>query len=345
MTKALAWSAMDQHRNTTATVRAVLAAASDKGVDPAVLLAEAGIDPAVAQDPDGEVTLPQMKAFWETAYRQSGDPYLAINAGIRAAHGSYKTLDYMFLSAKTVEDGITAFVDHFRLINTWLNFDIDGDQNGVHVVLNSRIGPVPHPAVEITFAVFTERLRKVLGSGWTPFRVSFLHQPVGEASFYEGFFRAPVSFGADAAAMSFTADQWATPLPGGDDGLFRVLTSHAELLGANRPDPDDPVQRARAEILRVLKDGVPTVEDTAGALGIGARTFQRRLSDQNLSFSQIVDQVREEQARELVTLGAMSLSETAFFLGFADQSAFSRAFKRWTGQTPRAFRGDASSGG
>ena len=291
MTKALALWVMDQHRNTTATVRAVLAAASDKGVEPAALLAEAGIDPSLAYDPDGEVTLPQMKQFWETAYRLSGDPYLAINAGIRAAHGSYRTLDYMFLSAQTVKDAITAFVGHFRLINTWLNFEISNDQDGIHVVLNSRIGPVPHPAVEITFAVFTERLRQVLGSGWSPASVRFLHQPVGEASFYEGFFRAPVAFGAETAAMSFTSDQWSAQLPGGDEGLFRVLSSHAELLGATRPDPDDPVQQARAEILRVLKDGVPTIEDTARALGIGTRTFQRRLSEQSLSFSQIIDQV------------------------------------------------------
>ena len=333
---------MNQHRNTTATVRAVLAASADKGVAPETLLSEAGIDPAIAQDPDGEVTLLQMKTFWETAYRLSGDPYLAINAGIRAAHGSYKTLDYMFLSAQTVEDGITAFVDHFRLINTWLNFDIDDSPDGIQVLLNSRIGLVPHPAVEITFAVFTERLRQVLGGGWTPASVRFLHQPMGEASFYDGFFRAPVSFGAETAAMSFTHAQWATPLPSGDEGLFRVLASHAELLGAARPDPDDPVQRARVEILRVLKDGVPTIEHTAQALGIGIRTFQRRLRDNDLSFSQIIDQVRAEQARDLVAAGAMSLSETAFFLGFADQSAFSRAFKRWTGQTPREFRQDSS---
>lgn len=329
---------MEQHRNTTATVRAVLAAASDKGVKPPSLLAEAGIDPALAQDPDGEVTLPQMKVFWETAYRMSGDPYLAINAGIRAAHGSYKTLDYMFLSAQTVQDGITAFVEHFRLINTWLNFKISDHNDVINVSLNSRIGPVPHPAVEITFAVFTERLRQVLGNGWSPASVRFLHQPVGEASYYEGFFRAPVTFGAETAAMSFTPSQWATALPGGDEGLFRVLSSHAELLTANRPDPDDPVQRARVEVLRVLKDGIPTIEDTAAAMGVGARTLQRRLSDQGLSFSQIIDQVREEQARDLIMAGSMSLSETAFFLGFADQSAFSRAFKRWTGQTPRDFR-------
>ncbi len=138
--------------------------------------------------------------------------------------------------------------------------------------------------------------------------------------------------------MPFTPSQWAFSLPGGDEGLFRVLSSHAELLHAKRPDPDDLVQRARIEVLRVLKEGIPTIEDTAAAMGVGARTLQRRLSDRGLTFSQIIDQVREDQARDLIIAGSMSLSETAFFLGFANQSAFSRAFKRWTGQAPREFR-------
>lgn len=79
---------MDHHRNTTATVRAVLAAAKDQNVSSEELLNQAGISPERALDPDGEVTLPEMRRFWETGYRLTGDPYLALHAGLKAAHGS-----------------------------------------------------------------------------------------------------------------------------------------------------------------------------------------------------------------------------------------------------------------
>ena len=329
---------MDQHRNTTATVRAVLAATKEKNVDPGQLLSKSGISLELAMDPDGEVTLSEMRAFWQNAYALSGDPYLAIHAGIKAVHGSYKTLDYLLFAATTLGEGIQSFVTHFRLINTWLNFAVEETSDQVHVTLRSEIGPVPPPAVEITFTAFAERSRQLLGATWAPASIAFLHETSGEASYYQGFFRCPISFGAERAVMSLSKEQWDTPLPGGNEGLFRVLESHAGLLKADRPKPDDIVARAQVEILKQLQDGVPTIENVAARLGLGLRTFQRRLSEQEVHFTQLVDALREGQARELVRAGSVSLSEIAFFLGFADQSAFSRAFKRWTGQSPRAYR-------
>ena len=329
---------MQTHRNTTATVRAVLKAAEDEGVAPAKLLEMAGIDPALAKDPDGEVTLETMRLFWQSAYAETKNPYLAMEAGIRAVHGSYKTIDYLLLAATTLGDGLGRFVEHFRLINTWLNFELQEDAKGHHVVLASKIGPVPFPAVEITFAVLTERIRLMIGPVWAPTSVSFLHTTQGDPAYYRGFFRCPVAFGAEEAKLTIDAASWEAPIASGDEGLFRVLTNHAELLSADRPIPDDLVARARAEILRVLGNGEPEIEEIADTLAVSARTLQRRLSDRDLTYSRLVDEVREDQGRKLVSGGAMSLSEVAFFLGYSDQSAFTRAFKRWTGQTPREFR-------
>lgn len=329
---------MQTHKNTTATVRAVMAAAKAKGAHPPDILEAAGIPMELALDPDGEVSLEQMKAFWQSAYEKSGDPYLALNAGLAAGHGAYKTLDYLLLSANTLGDGVARFIQHFRLINTWLHYEIEEDEDGYHVTLNSRIGSVPFQAVEITFGVLAARIRRMLGEAWAPEAVMFLHQPLGEAGFYAGFFRAPVAFGQERARLSFSRQSWATELPGKDEGLFRVLVSHAEQLSAARPMPDDLVARARHEVVRALSSETLEIEDVAAALGVGTRTLQRRFADQATSFSALVDEVREDQARNLVAGKAMSLSEVAFFLGFSDQSAFSRAFKRWTGQTPKSFR-------
>ena len=159
---------MQGHRNTTATVRAVLKVAEAVGVPPERLLELAGISTETAFDPDGEVSLETMKTFWEHAYRETGNPYLAIDAGVLAVHGSYKTIDYLLLTATTPGEGLTRFVEHFRLINTWLNFTIHHDAAGYHLTLASKIGPVPFPAVEITFAVVTERFRRMLGSRMDP---------------------------------------------------------------------------------------------------------------------------------------------------------------------------------
>lgn len=331
---------MQEHRNTTATVRAVLKAAEEVGISSETLLDQAGIRSDVAYDPDGEVTLDVMKAFWEIAYRETRNPYLAIDAGIRAVHGSYKTIDYLVLAASTPGEGLARFVEHFRLINTWLNFEIGEDDFGHHLALKSTIGPVPFPAVEITFTVVTERFRRMLGPDWTPRKVEFLHAPAGDPAFYRGYFRSEVSFSGETARLSIREQDWNRPLATGDQGLFEVLSDHASHLNSTRPHPDDLVTQAQQEIMRVLRDGEPDISAIAQALAVSTRTLQRRLEERDMTFTRLVDEVRENQARNLVSSGSMSLSEIAFFLGYSDQSALTRAFKRWTGQTPKKFRSD-----
>ena len=105
-----------------------------------------------------------------------------------------------------------------------------------------------------------------------------------------------------------------------------------------RPDPDDLVTRAQHEVMRRLGTGEPDIDGIAQAMAVSTRTLQRRLEERGITFKRLVDEVREDQARKLVSAGTMSLSEVAFFLGYSDQSALSRAFKRWTGQTPKKVR-------
>lgn len=88
----------------------------------------------------------------------------------------------------------------------------------------------------------------------------------------------------------------------------------------------------------VLSEGVPTLSLIASELGISARTLQRRLSDQGHSFQGVVDMARQDLAQRLLRETDYSLAEVAFLTGFAEQSGFTRAFKRWAGQTPRSYR-------
>jgi AraC-like DNA-binding protein len=152
------------------------------------------------------------------------------------------------------------------------------------------------------------------------------------------FFRAPVTFGADANVLEFDRAVIDAPLP----------AAHAEL--ASRSDEvmaRELAERGQADLkLRLaalvrerLPGGEPSQDEIARALGIGRRTLQRRLADENLLYGDLVAEVREEMARGLLREGRWSITEIAFSLGFREASSFSRAFRKWTGQTPRQFRG------
>jgi len=101
---------------------------------------------------------------------------------------------------------------------------------------------------------------------------------------------------------------------------------------------DGPVPDHVELIDIALSEGVPTVTDIASQLGMSGRTLQRRLSDKGASFQSLVDLARRELAEQLLKDTDYSLAEVAFLTGFAEQSGFTRAFKRWAGQTPRSYR-------
>lgn len=114
------------------------------------------------------------------------------------------------------------------------------------------------------------------------------------------------------------------------------FTRAVQALG--KPPRTDFAVGVRSAVFHVLSEGIPTLSTIATELGIGARTLQRRLSESGHSFQGIVDGVRRQLAQQLLRETDYSLAEIAFLTGFSEQSGFTRAFKRWEGQTPRSYR-------
>ena len=104
-------------------------------------------------------------------------------------------------------------------------------------------------------------------------------------------------------------------------------------------DDDESLEhRVRIEVSQALSDGIPTLSDIAKRLGMSSRTLQRRLADSGHTYQKLIDEARRQLAEKLLRRTEYALNEVAFLTGFSDQSAFTRAFKRWAGQTPRSFR-------
>ena len=113
---------------------------------------------------------------------------------------------------------------------------------------------------------------------------------------------------------------------------------HADLLLSRLPRGPDLVERTRRAIGGRLRGGDPSLEGVARELGISERSLQRRLSELGYTFNALADEVREATARLYLEQPDIALAEIAYLLGFADQSTFNRAFKRWTGVTPKQAR-------
>ena len=132
------------------------------------------------------------------------------------------------------------------------------------------------------------------------------------------------------------------PLLAQNRDLFAYLDRHAQALQQKLDRAPSLAFRVRELLVERLRDGEPDQPSIARALGLSERTLQRRLSEENASFASLVDEVRADLARLYLGDPKLAIFEIAFLLGYSEPSAFNRAFKRWTGQSPSEFRNDPS---
>ena len=126
----------------------------------------------------------------------------------------------------------------------------------------------------------------------------------------------------------------------GDEGVSRDLISHLDAELSEIVHEDTLAVRAKDAIAQALSEGAPKMDRIARGLGLSARSFHRRLSEQGMSFQTLTEETRRELAEGLLRDERYSLAEIAFLTGFSEQSSFTRAFKRWTGLTPAGYRKD-----
>jgi AraC-like DNA-binding protein len=172
---------------------------------------------------------------------------------------------------------------------------------------------------------------------WAPRAVWFTHRAPRRTGEQEQFFRAPVRWERPYDALVLSAADLRRPFRTADPELLPALVRHAEEILAKRREVGfrATVRRLVAERLRA---GEVTVEQVADRLGMSARSVQRRLQEDGVSFKALVDEVRLALSRRYLEDPAITLTEAAFLLGYSDLSAFSRAFRRWTGQSALEFR-------
>lgn len=191
---------------------------------------------------------------------------------------------------------------------------------------------------EASMAAVAKISDEVSTARFKPLAVHFKHAPRGARSVYEDHFECPVQFETGRDALLVSPDSLNVPNKLGDETIARFFDQHLEQELAKLEDQDSLAKRVQLAVAQLLSEGVPTLSLIASNLGMSARTLQRRLSEQGQSFQNLVDLARQELARQLLGETEYSLAEIAFLTGFSEQSGFTRAFKRWEGQTPRSYR-------
>ena len=324
----------------TGSSRALVEACSRLGINTGALLQAAGIRRETLEDPDARLPNRAVGALWAKAYELSGDPVLSLHVAEACPFGAFKVIDYMAASARTVGETFRNGARYFGLVNTAVRLSIDESGDPVTFDLAAEGDPagVSRPYAEYCLAVWVLHARAATGVALGLRRVTFTHRLPPDVSEHERVFGCPVRFEEAHNRLVFDRAAWEAPAGGAHAGVLGVLIDHAELLLSKLPRGPDLVERTRRAIGGRLRGGDPSLAGVALELGMSERSLQRHLRELGYSYNALADQVREATARLYLEQPDMALAEIAYLLGFADQSTFNHAFKRWTGCTPRQAR-------
>ena len=324
----------------TVSSRALVGACERIGLDTEVLLRHAGISREILEDPDARLEASKVSALWAKAYELSRDPVLSLHAAESCPLGAYKVIDFMAANASTVGEAFRYAARYFWLINTAIRLPIDesGDPITFDVVDESGPMGVTRPYAEYCLAAFVLRVRATTGVEFPVRSVSFVHRTPPDIREHERIFGCPVKFEANHNRLDIDRQAWETRATGANPGVLKVLTEHADMLLQKLPRGPDLVERTRRAIGERLRGGDSSLESVARELSTSARSLQRHLHEIGYSYHALADEVRAATARLYLAQPDIAIAEVAYLLGFADQSTFNRAYKRWTGSTPARSR-------
>ena len=331
-------------RITSLFARKVAAQVEDRGEEEA-LLRTVGLDRDGPVDPKHMIRDEDYYRLFEGAAAASRDPTglpLRVGASMRA--DDYGPFGFAWKSAPTLRGSFDRAQRYALVLTSVSLYEVEetfqGDFMHLHRRGERRLGM--RLSNEATLASITAISREVSTEAFSPEAVFVKHPAPLDVTAHEEYFGCPVHFGSDRDALLVSRRALAMPNRVGDPSIAAFFDTilAAEVSGM---DTSVPLERLVLDRLSTaLSGGVPALHEVARELAMSGRTLQRRLAEAGHSFQSLVDEARRRLALRLLRHEAdASLTEVAFMTGFSDQSAFTRAFKRWTGETPGAFRTEA----
>ena len=325
---------------TSLYVYKVVGEASD-GVDTRDLVTALGLDPDAPIDPAQMVSSDAYYEFFAALEVRDPDGLkLPLRIGAAMRSDEYGAFGLAWKSAPDLRGAYTRSERYGRVLGSAESYSMEASKEGVYYTLkkagDGRRGMSLSNEASLSAVVAISR--EVSSKPFTPEAIYFKHAPRGDVAVYVEHFGCPVHFNAARDAVLVSDNALSTPNRLGDETIATFFDRHLEQELAALPNQIGMDQRVRKAVAELLSEGVPTLSAIANELGMSARTLQRRLSDQGQSFQALVDLARQELAKQLLKETEYSLAEIAFLTGFSEQSGFTRAFKRWSGQTPRSYR-------
>ena len=336
------------HNATTLTTwaRCLKAALDARGIDSRALFEKAGLDPASMQDPNARYPQASITRLWQLAVEATADPALGLDVGRQVNQTTFHALGYSLLASQTLEECFARLLRYFRIVSDAAELDFCRINDRQHKFVMHPVEGADQPsdaALDALLSVLIRLCRALAGADFRAAAIALRRPVPADAALYEKVFKAPLTFDAQETAIYFNSADLLARLPFANAELARHNDAVLNRYLAHF-DKENMANRVHAILVELLPQGEPNQDKVASALHMSLRNLQRKLSDEGSSYKEILNSTRHDLALSYIKDRRYTISEITFLLGFSDSSSFTRAFKRWTGLSPSAFRDRPADG-
>lgn len=327
-------------------IASLVRACADEGLAAAAVLADTGLDAAALDDPDTRTSIGQFVGACRNALRRGVSAELPFRMGGAIRASSYGLYGYAMLTARTARDAFRFAQRFHRLATPVFRLRlVDGDGEAGWD-LDDALGldpadPLHRFLVELQLSLHVSLGRDIWPAGARATGIEVRHAKPAHHALYAAHLGRAARFGAPRDAIRFDAALLDAPMPLANPLTDSMVRRMCEQLLEHDAGPGG-LAREVYERLAARPGRFPDFEATAAGLGLAPRTLRRRLADEGTSYQRILDSVRERLAKDYLAGTRLHAEDIAGALGFGDSAAFRKAFRKWTGTSPGAWRRGAA---
>ena len=326
------------------TIVAMLAGLEALGFDADELLRTTGVSRRQLAEPFASVPDEVFGQLWMQAFSRDPSPDLPLRVGLAVPYGAFGLLDHLVGNSDTVGESLHSLRLFFWLVASGVELTFEhGDGDKVWIINEPVIPSIAPVNDQWTIGACIQRISD--GIGRPAVDEVYLTQPMtSPAMAFEKSLGAPVQLGQEISGFKLSSDVWSTQIEGANPALYQTLRAVAERIEIEMFEASPLSYIIRTRLPNALREQRYSAQAIAKEMGLSSRTLQRRLLEERITFRELLDAYRQEEAVRLMRAGDRSLIEIAYALGYNEQSSFTRAFRRWTGKPPSVWMRETGDG-
>lgn len=330
----------DGHTVAASSIVGLLAYARGRGIASDGVLASACVTAASLEGPEARVSHPANNAIWANLAAASGDADFGLHVAEQMTVDAFGVVGHLVSRSLTFGQALERVVAYSRILHDAGRVELERRAGALVVYPGCRglTHDFPRHVAEFSAASVLVLARMVTRTKLQATAVRFRHPAPSRTTEHARVFGVAPVFDQPETEVELSPAAYDLAIPAAEPGVLTYLDAYARDVLAKLPDDAGLVSAVERAIATAMSTGVPSIEVVASQLAVSPRTLQRRLDEAETSYQMLVDHVRRRYAERYLSDNRLSIAEVSFLVGFAEPSNFHRAFKRWTGETPAAFR-------